>query len=326
MYCTHYLPADPYTFSDTENSHADNTNRLSASSSDSSDSDTSSDTDSSSTSSSSESESGDSITTPKQIQPSFNERSVITNAVPLLGQQPSNNTQSDQAGSNLSQVIGNLSSNSHVINSPAKLTLAGSASGDQISGDVPYNSYAPNAASSSGASHPTTNSTHDVAAPTVSQSVASTWSKLAQQSGPSQAIESTKTLDSFQQFKKQAKEKMDKEKLIEMQEQRRREREQQEREQQEREQQEKERLTQEQRIDQEGEMALNSLARAEQSPVLSPASDSQSPASGAGTSVGGSSMLKLREQERRKREALASQNQMDLSRQSEIMSKFEDRV
>lgn len=243
---------------------------------------------------------------------------MITNPVPLLGQPPSNNTQSNQAGSNPPTVIGNLGANSHAINSPAKLPL-GSAVGSQISGDVPYNSYGAAATSASSSTvHPSINSTHDISAPTTSHSSASTWSKFAQQSGPSQAIESTKTLDSFQQFKKQAKEKMDKEKLIEMQEQRRREREQQEREQQER-----ERLTQQ---DQEGEMALNSLARSEQSPVLSPASDSQSPASAAGTSGGGSSMLKLREQERRKREALASQNQMDLSRQSEIMSKFEDRV
>lgn len=284
------------------------------------------------------------MTTPKQpIQPSFNERSVITNAVSMLGQPPID-TQSNQASSNpqsqssSSQVIGEIGSTNSPA-APAKVplggstsTVAGSGSSQNPSDVAPYNSYGvvtPNdpPAVSGSTSQPTTNSTHDVSSPASSlPTVASTWSKFAQQSsGPSQAIESTKTLDSFQQFKKQAKEKQDKEKLIKMQELRHREREQQEREQQER-----ERLTQEQRIDQEGEMALNSLARSEQSPVLSPASDSQSPASGAGTSGsgggGGSSMLKLREQERRKREALASQNQMDLSRQSEIMSKFEDRV
>jgi len=258
------------------------------------------------------------------MQPSFNERSVISNAVPIIGQPP-NNTQGNQAGSNQSQVIGDLGTNSHAISSPAKATLVGTttaSASNQIPGDLPYNSYgvATNP-SASGASQTTTNSTHEVLAPPPAQTAASTWSKFARQAGPSQAIESTKTLDSFQQFKKQAKEKQDKEKFIEIQEQKRRER---EREQLEREQQEKERLTQ----DQEGEIAVNSLARSEQSPVLSPASDSQSPASGAGTSgssSGVSNMLK-REQERRKREALASQNQMDLSRQSEIMSKFEDRV
>lgn len=262
----------------------------------------------------------------------------------MLGPPP-NNTQSNQAGSIQSTLIGDLGANSHALSSPAKGPLGGATSSavsitapvgssgaNQISGDVPYNSYGvtTNASSASSASGPpTTNSTHDITATSAPQTGTSTWSKFAQQSGSSQAIENIRTTDSFQQFKKQAREKKDKEKLIEMQEQMRREREQQEREQQEREQQEKERLTQEQRIDQEGEMAVNSLARSEQSPVLSPASDSQSPASGAGTSGGGgggSSMLTLREQERRRREALASQNQMDLSRQSEIMSKFEDRV
>jgi hypothetical protein len=243
----------------------------------------------------------------------FNERSVITNPV-SLGQPQSNNTPSNQAGTNL---LADVGSNSNALSTPAKLPLGGATAGIPIAGDASFNSYGASstAPAVTGASH-STNSTHDIISPAASHSTASTWSKFAQQSGPSQPIESTKTLDSFQQFKKQAKEKMDKEKLIEMQEQRRREREQQEREQAER-----ERLTQ----DQEGEMALNSLARAEQSPVLSPASDSQSPASAAGTSSG-SSMLKLREQERRKREALANQN-LDLSRQSEIMSKFEsDRV
>lgn len=281
---------------------------------------------------------------------------MTPNQVSMLGQQPNNNTQSNQTGSIQSTLIGDLGTNSHgALSSPAKGPLGGATSSaasvsavsavgtgvaNQISGDAPYNSYGvtTNASSASGggggsgggSGQPTTNSTHDITAPSVPQTVSSTWSKFAQQSGPSQAIENTKTIDSFQQFKKQAREKKDKEKFIEMQEQARREREQQEREQQQREQQEKERLTQEQKIDQEGEMALNSLARSEQSPVLSPASDSQSPASGAGTSGGisggGSSMLALREQERRRREALASQNQMDLSRQSEIMSKFEDRV
>lgn len=282
---------------------------------------------------------------------------MTPNPVSMLGQPPNNSTQSNQAGSIQSTLIGDLGANSHAaLSSPAKGPLGGATSSaasvsavssigpsvtNQISGDAPYNSYGvttnASSASSAGGSgsggsssiQPTTNSTHDITATSAPQTVPSTWSKFAQQSGPSQAIENTKTIDSFQQFKKQAREKKDKEKFIEMQEQARREREQQEREQQQREQQEKERLTQEQKIDQEGEMALNSLARSEQSPVLSPASDSQSPASGAGTSGGsggGSSMLTLREQERRRREALASQNQMDLSRQSEIMSKFEDRV
>lgn len=259
------------------------------------------------------------MTTPKQIQPSSNDRSVITNPVSLMGQ-PTSNSQSNQSSANQSALTG-LNANSHAMSSPANKLTLGSTAGNQISSDIPYNPYGVSNSSSVTGDSQTANSTHEVAAPTVSQTVTSTWSKFAQQSGPSQAIESTKTSDSFQQFKKQAKERMDKEKLIEVQEQRRREREQQEREQQ-----EKDRLTHEQRIDQEGEMALNSLARSEQSPILSPASDSQSPASGAASGSSGNNMLKLREQERRKREALASQNQMDLSRQSEIMSKFEDRV
>lgn len=276
---------------------------------------------------------------------------MITNQVPNMGQPP-NNTHSNQAGSNQSQHIGDLGTNTHVIRSPLTkvgggATLSGPSAStpaavgpNQIAGDVPhsgtYSIGAPTVPSSTtGASLTVNNTTHGATAQstaTTSQTPAapSTWSKFAHQSGPSQPIESTKTLDSFQQFKKQAKEKLDKEKMIEK-EQKRREREQLEREQHEREQQERERLTQEQKIvDQEGEIALNSLVRSEQSPVLSPASDSQSPASHAGTggSSGGagSNMLRLREQERRKREALASQNQMDLSRQSEIMSKFEDRV
>lgn len=241
---------------------------------------------------------------------------MISNPVTALGQQPSINIQSNQTGSNL---LGDISLNSHTSKSPAKLPLVGLDPSSQLSGDTPSSSLAAATATASvGATNLGTNSTHDIIAPAATHSATSTWSKSAQQSGPSQPIESTKTLDSFQQFKKQAQEKMNKEKLIEIQEQRRREREQER----ERELAEKERLNQQ---DQEGEMALNSLARSELSPVLSPASDSQSPASGAGTSVGGSSMLKLREQERRKREALASQN-LDLSRQSEIMSKFEDRV
>lgn len=261
------------------------------------------------------------MTTPKQT--SSNERSVISNAVSLMGHPTSNTQSSNQSGVNQSQTLGSIGANSHAINSPANKLTLGSTTGNQIPTDAPFNPYgvSTNSSSISGENQATNNTAHEVSAPSASQTVTSTWSKFAQQSGPSQAIESTKTSDSFQQFKKQAKEKMDKEKLIEMQEQRRREREQQEREQQ-----EKERLTQEQRIDQEGEMALNSLARSEQSPVLSPASDSQSPASGAASGSSSNNMLKLREQERRKREALASQNQMDLSRQSEIMSKFEDRV
>lgn len=243
--------------------------------------------------------------------------------------QPPNNTQSNQAGSNQSQVIEELGTSSNAISSPAKMPVGGAAStpaGSQNPIDVPYNSFGvgPNAPAASDASQPTTNSTHEVSAPASLQTVTSTWSKLARQSGPSQAIESNnpKIVDStFHQFKKHVKEKQDRDRLIALQEERRREREQQDREQQ----QERERLAQEQRNDQEGEVALNSLARLEQSPVLSPASDSQSPASAAGTSGGGSSMQK-REQERRKREDLARQSQMDLSRQSEIMSKFEDRV
>lgn len=250
-------------------------------------------------------------------------------------QSSNNNVLGNPIVPNQSRVIGgDLSSNTHAINSPAKLPLerTPALSGSQIPGEdalfntlgglssgQPSNAGTQSSVALSG-SQATSISGQEVSG---SNNVTSTWSKFAQQTiVSSQPVENPKTLDSFQQFKKQAKEKQDKEKLIEMQEQRRREREQQEREQQEREQAERERLSQEQKIDQEDQMALSSLVRSEQSPVLSPASDCQSPASVAGTSGGGSNMLKLREQERRKREALASQ--MDLNRQSEIMSKFED--
>lgn len=251
----------------------------------------------------------------------------------MLGPPPTTDTQNNRAGTtNQSQVIGDLVANSHALSSPATILPQSGPNAvvnNQIPGEVPYISFGKvgenSGPSASGASQVTSNSSLDVPTPAAPPAVASTWSKFAQQTtGPSQAIESTKTLDSFQQFKKQAKEKLDKEKLIERQEQMRKEREAlQERE-------ERERLAQEQRIDQEGEIALNTLARSEQSPVLSPASDSQSPASGAGTSGGGggggggSSMLSLREQERKRREALA--NRIDLMAPGELMSKFEDRV
>lgn len=245
---------------------------------------------------------------------------MIKNPVSILDQ-TANNTQINPTRPGQTSILTDPSSNSHALNSPAKLPISSPAGTaiNQISSELVGNSFglaAPTTISASSNANSSTNPANPITAPNAAANLTSTWSKVALQSGPSQTIEPTKTLDSFQQFKKQAKEKMDKEKLIEMQEQKRRDREQAER----------DRLAQEQKIDQEGEMALNSLARCEQSPVLSPASDSQSPASGAGTSGDGSSMLRLREQERRRREALVAQNQMDLSRQSEIMSKFEDRV
>lgn len=323
---------DPYQFSDNENSHANaGVNRLSASSSSSSDSDSSDSSDSSSSSDSSDSESGDSVATPKPIQPSYNDQSVINSGGSLLDP-TQNSTTVSQLRQNQAQhqsIGGDISSNSHSTSVLSKSALVGASSlSDSAPNHVNYDSFgvplpaSVNSAAGGGGALTAglSSATSVLSGSTVTPSSTvptGGWSKLAQQTGPSQAIENTRTLDnSFQQFKKQAKEKQDKQRLIEQTELRMKRI---------REQQERERITHEQRIDQEGEMAVSSLARSEQSPVLSPASDSQSPASAAGgTSGNTASMLKERERERRRREALASS--MDLGRQSEIMSNFEDRV
>lgn len=314
---------DPYQFSDTENPHANaGANRLSASSSESSDSDSSSSSSTSDSSDDSDSESGDSVSNPKISQPPFNNTNVINN--PLMD--PTNNSRNiNQSSSN--QMLSHpseLNANSTGSLSTNPVARTAGLSGD-VQNDVNFDSFGVPVSVSSFSDTNVDNASTNNASSTMSGSALTTnssvgWSKLAQQSaGPSQAIESTKKLEnSFQQFKKQAKEKQDKQRLLEQQEQKQKKL---------REQQERERLTHDQRIDQEGEMAVSSLARSEQSPVLSPASDSQSPASASGVNnTNAASLLKERERERRRREAAASASAVDLNRQNEIMSNFEDRA
>uniref|UniRef100_A0A131XJ13 Putative transcription initiation factor tfiid subunit bdf1 n=1 Tax=Hyalomma excavatum TaxID=257692 RepID=A0A131XJ13_9ACAR len=139
------------------------------------------------------------------------------------------------------------------------------------------------------------------------------WSSLAQSAAnsPGQALKTAQVKDSFQQFKKQAREKLDKQRqLFEAQEQRRQ-----------RELAEKERLRQEQ----EKQRTLPRLA-----PSTSVTADGtedegrrappQSPTENAGVSE--RERQRLREQERRRREAMAVQ--IDMNRQSDIMATFEE--
>ncbi|XP_012278663.1 bromodomain-containing protein 4 isoform X2 [Orussus abietinus] len=171
---------------------------------------------------------------------------------------------------------------------------------------------------------------------TVEQNVknASSWSSLAQASSPQSAAGSSMksaARDSFQAFKKQAKEKQDRQRaLLEQQELRRQQKEQAER----------ERLRQEteRRREREEEDALEKVRKtvAEQqgttmsAPVRAeevkpaPDTDSGSPSqtSGQDKAAAERERQRLREQERRRREALA--NQIDMNMQSDLMAAFEE--
>ncbi|CAN7994168.1 unnamed protein product [Ixodes hexagonus] len=166
------------------------------------------------------------------------------------------------------------------------------------------------------------------------------WSSLAQSaaSSPGQALKTSHVKDSFQQFKKQAKEKMDKQRqLLEAQEQRRHQREMQE----------KERLRHEHdKHRDEDDLPLvppSSHRKASHqqappsvpTPVAAPteaAVAAQEHGGGNATPGGGSAAAspavsererqRLREQERRRREAMAVQ--IDMNRQSDIMATFEE--
>ncbi|KAK8773820.1 hypothetical protein V5799_011648 [Amblyomma americanum] len=141
------------------------------------------------------------------------------------------------------------------------------------------------------------------------------WSSLAQSTAnsPGQALKTAQVKDSFQQFKKQAREKMDKQRqLFEAQEQRR-----------------QRELAEKERIRQEQEKRSVPPATPRLAPSASGAGDTleeegrkaaPSPTENAGVSE--RERQRLREQERRRREAMAGQ--IDMNRQSDIMATFEE--
>ncbi|KAL6264581.1 hypothetical protein P5V15_004683 [Pogonomyrmex californicus] len=172
---------------------------------------------------------------------------------------------------------------------------------------------------------------------TVEQNVknASSWSSLAQASSPQSAAAGSSmksaARDTFQAFKKQAKEKQDRQRaLLEQQEMRRQQKEQAER----------ERLRQEneRRREREEEDALDKVrknvgdqqgsvmtatTRAEEVKAITD-TDSSSPShsSSQDKSAAERERLRQREQERRRREAMASQ--IDMNMQSDLMAAFEE--
>lgn len=167
---------------------------------------------------------------------------------------------------------------------------------------------------------------------TVEQNVknASSWSSLAQASSPQSAAGSSMksaARDSFQAFKKQAKEKQDRQRaLLEQQEMRRQQKEQAER----------ERLRQEseRRREREEEDALDKVRKTvgdQQGNVMTATSraeevkaivdtDSSSPSQDKAAAE--RERQRLREQERRRREAAAGQ--IDINLQSDLMAAFEE--
>ncbi|XP_029668063.1 homeotic protein female sterile-like isoform X4 [Formica exsecta] len=172
---------------------------------------------------------------------------------------------------------------------------------------------------------------------TVEQNVknASSWSSLAQASSPQSAAGSSMksaARDSFQAFKKQAKEKQDRQRaLMEQQEMRR---------QQQKEQAERERMRQEseRRREREEEDALDKVRKNvgdQQGNVMTATTrteevkaiadtDSSSPShsSSQDKSAAERERQRLREQERRRREAMAGQ--IDMNMQSDLMAAFEE--
>ncbi|XP_050524118.1 bromodomain-containing protein 3-like isoform X2 [Daktulosphaira vitifoliae] len=155
----------------------------------------------------------------------------------------------------------------------------------------------------------------------------SVWSSLAQQTAPeanNQATAATikpSTADSFQQFKKQAKENAKKQRaLIEQQEMRRHQKEQAEK--------ERIRIENEKRREKEEEEALEKArkivaeqqsSRLDEVKTTSNTDDSSSPSQDRGAE--GRERQRLKEQERRRREAMV--NQIDMNRQSDLMAAFE---
>lgn len=142
------------------------------------------------------------------------------------------------------------------------------------------------------------------------------WSSLAQSAAnsPGQALKTAQVKDSFQQFKKQAREKMDKQRqLFEAQEQRRQ-----------RELAEKERLRQEQEKQRAlpPRLAPSTSVTADEDEGRRVAAAAAPPASPTENAVSERERQRLREQERRRREAMAGQ--IDMNRQSDIMATFEE--
>ncbi|XP_058808868.1 homeotic protein female sterile-like [Phymastichus coffea] len=181
---------------------------------------------------------------------------------------------------------------------------------------------------------------------TVEQNVknASSWSSLAQASSPQSAAGTSAknaTRDTFQAFKKQAKEKQDRQRaLAEQQEMRRQQKEQAER----------ERLRQEneRRREKEEDHAMDKSRKTSPTSSASPVThqhsqqssarpeamqktaadvaetDSSSPSQSAGADKAAAERerQRLREQERRRREAMAGQ--IDMNMQSDLMAAFEE--
>ncbi|KAL5235631.1 hypothetical protein ACI65C_003041 [Semiaphis heraclei] len=155
----------------------------------------------------------------------------------------------------------------------------------------------------------------------------SVWSSLAQQAATEAnnqvagASIKPSTADSFQQFKKQAKENAKKQRaLIEQQEMRRHQKEQAEK--------ERIRIENEKRREKEEEEALEKArkivaeqqsSRLDEVKASSNTDDSSSPSQDRAAE--GRERQRLREQERRRREAMV--NQIDMNRQSDLMAAFE---
>ncbi|XP_076233031.1 homeotic protein female sterile isoform X9 [Calliopsis andreniformis] len=171
---------------------------------------------------------------------------------------------------------------------------------------------------------------------TVEQNVknASSWSSLAQASSPQSAAGSSMksaARDSFQAFKKQAKEKQDRQRaLLEQQEMRRQQKEQAERErlrqenERRREREEEDALDKGRKTvgDQQGNV-MTATSRAEEvKAIVDTDSSSPSHPSSQDKAAAERERQRLREQERRRREAMAGH--IDLNMQSDLMAAFEE--
>ncbi|CAH1736719.1 bromodomain-containing protein 3-like isoform X2 [Aphis gossypii] len=170
--------------------------------------------------------------------------------------------------------------------------------------------------------------TADLSDQRVVNAATSVWSSLAQQAATDAnnqqvagASIKPSTADSFQQFKKQAKENAKKQRaLIEQQEMRRHQKEQAEK--------ERIRIENEKRREKEEEEALEKArkivaeqqsSRLDEVKASSNTDDSSSPSQDRAAE--GRERQRLREQERRRREAMV--NQIDMNRQSDLMAAFE---
>ncbi|EGI66642.1 Bromodomain-containing protein 2 [Acromyrmex echinatior] len=173
---------------------------------------------------------------------------------------------------------------------------------------------------------------------TVEQNVknASSWSSLAQASSPQSAAAGSSmksaARDSFQAFKKQAKEKQDRQRaLLEQQEMRRQQKEQAERERLLRQENERRREREEEDAldkvrknigDQQGNVMTATTRTEEVKAITDTDSSSPSHSSSQDKSAAERERLRQREQERRRREAMASQ--IDMNMQSDLMAAFEE--